>query len=275
MLEFDNEILNKITILKKNKITIKTKNYEFEIINNLMKTNDEYFVIYDKNFVNEKIKICVDEENIIYLEDIDFYNNHKMIEMLFALLQVIRNNKKLYYFEDKSTLSYICILLYGETWYMKNIYAIPSDKNFSNSLQKINDYLDNNKDKFYKYFNIERLISITRNKKINNFNIQNLLINNIILENIKIEGGIEISKKKLLIEIKNCYNSSNSSREFFGGLYQKFGMSVFSIIDYMEYFKFVEKKLKTYLHFDSYMEIPQDVISKIDVIESVNIENNV
>ena len=177
---------NKI-ILNQNNVKIKTENYEFHVIIEKMKSEDKYFTIYNKK--GEyciRIKIDNDLKNDIYLQYLNFYESCAInkslikktgtIEMLLAVLEYIKQeygNDLKYYFEDDSkiyiegitlNLGIIYILLYGETWYMKNIKAKPVSEEFIETLNIINNYLINNKDKLSHFFKL-------------NFNNNNLYYN--------------------------------------------------------------------------------------------------
>lgn len=272
---------NKI-ILNQNKIKIKTKNYEFHVIIEKMKSGDKYFIIYNKK--GEyciKIKIDNDLKNDIYLQYLNFYESCVInkslikktgtIEMLLAVLEYIKqeygNNLK-YYFEDDSkiyiegitlNLGLIYILLYGETWYMKNVKAKPVSEEFIETLNIINNYLINNKDKlsyFYKQeFN-------------NNNNLYDNIISNKLFNIIKIKYK-NITKKNLFNKIKKIYNLANNSREFLYNLYKNFGLIIFVLIDYYKYYKHITYKFKKSLNFNSYMQIPTDYINCINIIQKV------
>jgi hypothetical protein len=174
-----------------------------------------------------------------------------------------------YYFEDDSkiyiddkilNLSIIYVLLYGETWYMKHINAVPVSNDFLQNLIKINNYLINTKDKFSKFF---------QNMNINNNNNNNEdYISNNLFNTIKYKLNQNITKKIFLKNIKKIYNESNNSREFLSYLYKQYGMIIFTIIDYFEYYKYITYILKSSLNFNSFMQIPTDIVNNIHLIKS-------
>jgi hypothetical protein len=278
-----NNYLNKI-IMNENNIKIKTENYEFIVIIERMKSEDEYFTIYNKK--GEyciRIKIDNDLKNDVYLQYLNFYESCVInkslikktgtIEMLFAVLEYIKQqygNDLKYFFEDDSkihidgitlNLSIIYILLYGETWYMKNIKAIPVSKEFLETLNIINNYLVNNKDKLSYFFEF--------NFNNNNNSYENIISNKlftIIQSKYK-----NITKKKLFSKIKKIYNLSNNSREFLYNLYKYFGMIIFVLIDYYKYYKYITYKFKKSLNFNSYMQIPTYYVNSFEVIKNIEV----
>lgn len=195
-----NKIKNSKTIIEDKIILIKTNNYSFEINYTKMKSGNEYFTIFNNN--NQyciRIKKDIENTNEIYLQYLNFfescsknkslYRKIGTIEMLLCILQYIRNfyNIKLnYFFQDDSSiniaghklkLNLIYILLYGETWYMKNIHAIAISKEFNDNLLFINEYLDNNKDNIINFFKK----SFTNNEN----NISEIIISEKFIEILK------------------------------------------------------------------------------------------
>ena len=274
---------NKI-IINKNNIKIKTENYEFQVTVEKMKSGDEYFTIYNKKGEYcVRIKIDNDLKNDIYLQHLNFYEscatNKSLIkktgtiEMLFVVLEYIKQqygNDLKYFLEDDSkiyieditlNLGIIYILLYGETWYMKNIKAIPVSKEFLETLNIINDYLVNNKDKLSSFFEFTF---------DNNNNLYENIISNKLFNIIKLKHT-NITKKILLNKIKKIYNLANTSREFLYNLYKNFGMIIFVLIDYYKYYKHITYIFKKSLNFNSYMQIPTDYVNSFEVIKSINI----
>jgi hypothetical protein len=75
-----------------------------------------------------------------------------------------------------------------------------------------------------------------------------------------------ITKKQVWQNIKKIYKSSSSSRDFLQLLYKKYGMSIFIILNYYEYYQYISNKLKKILYLESYMQIPNDFISGINII---------
>jgi hypothetical protein len=268
-------------------IIINTRNYQFEITINKDIYGDEYFTIYNKDK-----KYCIrmkkdfDIENKIYLQYLNFFEtcskNKSLLkksgtlEMLLSVLQYTRDYYKenlKYIFEDDSViiiesitlkLNIIYILLYGETWYMKYVNAIPCSNEFINNLSKINEYLDTKKDSIIKYFT---KISDSNNININNNSLIDFMIPNEIFDKIKLKiNNNNLTKLKLMNEIKKIYISSNTSRIFFQKLYKKYGMIIFLLIDYFGYYKYISSLLDSRLYFDSDMRIPNDYINSIDII---------
>lgn len=274
---------NKI-IINKNNIKIKTENYEFQVTVEKMKSGDEYFTIYNKKGEYcVRVKIDNDLKNDIYLQHLNFYEscatNKSLIkktgtiEMLFVVLEYIKQqygNDLKYFLEDDSkiyieditlNLGIIYILLYGETWYMRNIKAIPVSKEFLETLNVINDYLVNNKDKLSSFFEFTF---------DNNNNLYENIISNKLFNILKLKHT-NITKKILLNKIKKIYNLANNSREFLYNLYKKFGMIIFVLIDYYKYYKHITYIFKKSLNFNSYMQIPTDYVNSFEVIKSIYI----
>jgi len=275
-----------------NNIKIKTENCEFHLIIEKMKSGDEYFTIYNKK--GEyciRVKIDNDLKNDVYLQYLNFYESceviKSLIEMLFAVLEYIKQqygtNLK-YFFEDDSkihidgitlNLSIIYILLYGETWYMKNIKAIPVSGEFLETLNIINNYLVNNKDKlsYFFEFNFNNNNNSCENI-IQRFLSEHLCVDkNYFMESdvIKQSKYENITKKKLFTKIKKIYNLSNNSREFLYNLYKYFGMIIFVLVDYYKYYKYITYKFKKSLNFNSYMQIPTDYVNSFEVIKSIEV----
>ena len=75
-----------------------------------------------------------------------------------------------------------------------------------------------------------------------------------------------ITKKQIWQHIKKIYKLSLNSREFLKLLYKKYGMSIFIILNYYEYYKYISLKLKCSIYFDAFMVIPNDFINNINVI---------
>ena len=288
--ENEYNILLKNTIPNINKnINLITTDYEFILNYQKMMSNNEYFSIYNNNG-EYCIRIKKDFEEIddIYLQKLNFFetcskNKSLMkkkgtLEILLCSLQYVRDfyNKDLnYIFQDDSSitildnkimLNIVYILLYGETWYMKYINALPYFGTFSDDLKKFNEYLLNNKDNINRFFD----------NKINNMNeifIQNININeknNNILNSIFPEKIInlnqKINKKQIWIDIKKYYKSSINSRDFLLSLYKNYGMLIFLIINYYDYFSYVKLKLKINLDINTYMIIPNTFINNINII---------
>jgi hypothetical protein len=202
------------------------------------------------------------------------------LEMLFCALQYVRDYYNIefkYVFQDDSSikindtilsLKVIYILLYGETWYIKYINAIPDDIRYSESLTLLNNYLDSTKDNIIYFFKF----TINENNNSNN----NSQIDNLISDKIFIlfkNKNVDLNKKKLLGEIKKIYKKSGSSREFLIELYKKYGMIIFLVINYFGYYKKILEKLKIKLYDETDMIIPLNIINNIDIIRNIqNIE---
>ena len=189
-------LYNNKEIIEENNILINTSNYIFEIKYTKMKSGNEYFTIFNnKGMYCIRIKKDIEYSNEIYLQYLNFFESCSKnkslikktgtIEMLLCILQYVRDfyKKNLkYFFQDDSSinildyklnLNLIYILLYRESWYMKNINAIPYDNNYLKNLKFINEYLDNNKDNILKFFRKTIENNIT---EINNNNIFNKII---------------------------------------------------------------------------------------------------
>ena len=277
-----NKIQNNKNIIEEKDILLKTDNYTFEIKYNKMKSGNEYFTIFNnKNMYCIRIKKDIENTDEIYLQHLNFFEScsknkslmrkNGTIEMLLSILQYIRDfyNKDLKYFfqdnssitiyENKLKLNLIYVLLYGKTWYMKNINAMPYDKNFLSNLEIINEYLENNKDNIT-YFFKESI------EKINNNNIYETIISKDFM-NIISKNNTEITKKQIWKDIKNIYTSSLNSREFLQLLYKRYGMIIFILLNYYEYFEYIViYKIKYSLDFNTLMVIPTDFINNINII---------
>ena len=147
---------------------------------------------------------------------------------------------------------------------MKNINALPCDINYLKNLSIINNYLDNNKDNIFKFF-----IQISKNNE-NNLNNENNILDKIISQdfiNLISKNNIKITKKQIWKDIKKIYNLSSNSRIFLQKLYKKYGMGIFIILNYYEYYQHIIFKTKYSLDFNILMQIPNDFINNINVIE--------
>jgi hypothetical protein len=279
-------IINKI-IIKEQDLSLHTSNYIFEIKYTKMKSGNEYFTIYNQNG-NYCIRIKKDfeEPNEIYLQHLNFFescakNKSLMrktgtIEMLLSILQYVSNfyNTELkYIFQDDSSinilghslkLNLIYILLYGETWYMKNFNAYCLSEEFNINLQIINEYLNTNKDNLTNFF----LKSFEYNSENNNNIIENVILEEFI--NLISKNNRTITKKQVWQDIKKIYKSSSTSRDFLQSLHKKYGMSIFIILNYYEYYQYISIKLKKILSFENYMQIPNDFINSINILSFVN-----
>jgi hypothetical protein len=291
--ENNNQGIKNKTLNEENNILINTTNYSFEIKYTKMKSGNEYFTIYNnKDQYCIRIKKDIDDPNEIYLQHLNFFescakNKSLMrktgtIEMLLSILQYIHifYGKELkYIFQDDSSitilghrlkLNLIYILLYGQTWYMKNLNAFCISEEFNINLQIINEYLNNNKDSLTKFFrkSFESIVPPTENnQEINNEN--NSISENIILQDfidLISNNSNTITKRQIWQNIKKIYKSSTSSRDFLQLLYKKYGMSIFIILNYYEYYQYISNKFKKTLSFESYMQIPNDFINSINVL---------
>ena len=282
----NNQIIENIIINKEYNKLIHTDNYSFEIKYTKMKSGSEYFTIFNNNgHYCIRIKKDIEEQNKIYLQHLNFFEScsknksllkkNGTIEMLLSILQYVHNfyGKELkYIFQDDSSikilgnklkLNLIYILLYGETWYMKNINAFCTSEEFNINLQIINEYLDTNKDNLINFFRK----SLEFNLEINNEN--NNIPENIILEdfiNLISKNNKIITKKQVWNDIKKIYNSSLNSRNFLQLLYKKYGMSIFIILNYYEYYQYISQKNEKILYFECYMQIPNNFINNINIL---------
>lgn len=266
---------------------IKTKNHEFKLEITKIKSGDIYYTI-----LNKKGEYCIrikrdkEIEKEIFIQYLNYYKScsqKNLLEMLLGMLEYIRESNKgeelKYYLEDDSTiemygkkikLNIIYILMYGKTWYMKNVEAIPISNEFVENLEKINNYMINNKDKLIHFFNLkEEMKNIENNKESENNKNNIIKIPLKILEEIKKNKNNNITSKSIISNIKKIYRESKSSREFLNELYKKYGMKIYLIIDYYSYYEYIAYKLKSQLYFNTYMEIPLKYIEKIDVLNSV------
>lgn len=270
------------------RVLVTTDNYNFEITLSKDTISDEYFTIYSSE--KECCGIMKDNlEHIVYIRHLNFFEtcakNKSLIkktgtiEMLFCILQYVRDYYKTefkYIFQDDSSikindtilsLKIIYILLYGETWYMKYIDAQPDDIRYSESLNILNNYLDSTKDNIIYFF---KFTINENNNSNNNSQIDTLLSDKIFI--LFKNKNVDLTKKKLLNEIKKIYKKSVSSREFLLELYKKYGMIIFLVINYFGYYKKNLEKLKIKLYDETDIVIPLSVINNIDVIR--NIQNN-
>ena len=291
--ENNNQGIKNTIVIEENNILIHTSNYSFQIEYIKTKLNNVYFTIYNnKGEYCIRIKKDIDEPNKIYLQYLNFFEscakNKSLIrkvgtvEMLLSILQYVHTfygKEFRYIFQDDSSinisgyklkLNLIYILLYGKTWYMKNLNAFCTSKEFNINLQIINEYLDNNKDNITKFFRKTFEFTIPPNKtnpEINNIN--NSISEDIILKdfiNLISKNTNKFTKKQVWQNIKNIYKSSSSSRDFLQLLYKKFGMSIFIIVNYYEYYQYISNITEKILYFESYMQIPNDFINIIDVL---------
>lgn len=279
------EKLAKVIIIEEKSIVINTCNYTFNIEYIKIKSGTEYFTIFNNNGLYYiRIKKDIEEPSIIYLQQLNFFEHctknkslirKEIIEILLSILQYVHNFYKIelkYIFQDDSSinilghnlkLNLIYILLYGETWYMKNISAFSISEEFNINLAIINEYIDNNKDILNKFF---------RKSFEFNFEIKNK--NSNISENIILEDFISlvsknnntITKKQVWQDIKKIYKSSSNSRFFLQLLYKKYGMIIFIILNYYEYYQYISYKLMKILVFESYMQIPINFINNINIL---------
>ena len=143
---------------------------------------------------------------------------------------------------------------------MKNIKAKPVSEEFIETLNIINNYLINNKDKLSHFFKLN----------FNNNNLYDNIISNELFNIIKIKYK-NITKKNLFNKIKKIYDLANNSREFLYNLYKYFGLIIFVLIDYYKYYKHITYIFKKSLNFNSYMQIPTDYINSIEIIKKIEI----
>lgn len=288
-IEFSNYNNNKVNYEKYNtgNVLVTTINYTFDIKLSSDSIGDKYFTIYSGE--KQCIELMKDNsENIIYLRHLNFFEscakNKSLIkktgtlEMLFCALQYVRDFYKTefkYIFKDNSSikindtilsLRIIYIFLYGKTWYMKYINAYPDNIKYLQSLDILNDYLDKTKDIIIYFFRFK----INKNNNENNNSNVDDLISDEIFDLFK-KKNLDLTKIKLLNEIKKIYRNTNSSREFLVELYKKYGMIIFLLINYFGYYQKILEKLKIKLYFETDMIIPLSVINNIDVIRSSEI----
>jgi hypothetical protein len=275
-----------ITVIEEKNILLTTSNYTFEIKYTKMKTGSEYFTILNK-YGQYCIRIKKDIENIndIYLQHLNFFESCSKnksllrksgtIEMLLAILQYVRDfygiGEFKYIFQDDSSinilghhlkLNLIYILLYGKTWYMKNVNAIALSSEFNQNLEEFNKYLDSNKDNITKFF---RNYFENSNENANKNNISENIISSDFI-NLIAKNNTTITKNKIWKDIKNIYSLSSSSRDFLESLYKKYGMAIFIILNYYDYYHYISIKIKVSINFNILMMIPNDFINSINVI---------
>ena len=113
---------------------------------------------------------------------------------------------------------------------------------------------------------IELGTKLVKNAKRNMNNKYNNILDLIIPDKI-ISSNEKINKKQIWINIIKCYKSSVNSRDFLLSLYKNYGMSIFLLINYYDYFSYVKLKLKINLDINTYMIIPNIFINNIDIIQ--------
>lgn len=264
-----------------NLILLKTSNYEFEVKYRKMKSGCEYFIIFNNN--NEQcsiiIKKYIEIPDDIFFErlnffEYDFNDSSRPYEMLLAILQYVRDfygTNLNYIFQDNSSinilgeqlkLNLIHILLYGKTWYMKNIDAVSLSNEFNQNLHIINEYLDTNKDNITKFF--RRSFEYT-NEINNNNNISDTIVLDNFIHLIQ-KNNEAVTKKHIWKNIKYIYSLASSSRHFLKLLYKKYGMAIFIILNYYEYYQYITYKFEKILNLECHMQIPNDFINSINVL---------
>ena len=190
------------------------------------------------------------------------------------------NNTELY-------LSIINILLFGKSLYTEYLNAQPYDEPYEtpynnseiNRLNILNNYLINNKDQFYKFFikSYDEYRYFINHNTDKNYNNNEFLINKIISDdfmnniisddfmNIIKLNEINISKKHIWNFIRNKCKKADCSRDFLQSLYKKFGLSIFLILNYKEYSKYIGLKHMISLNILELMIIPDEIIKSINV----------
>jgi hypothetical protein len=261
------------TVNSETKYEIITSNYIFEINKKRMKSGNEYYQI-----LNEKGRECVkiakyhENEEIIYLQHLNYFEScstnkslmrkHGTLEMLNGMLEFVNREypDKRYIFEDDSSitiegkrisLNILYVLLYGETWYMRNINAVPLDRDFLEKLERINNYLTLNKDEFITFIKIEDNEEIINRETLNN-----------ILTNSN-------NKKMNIKGLKRIYEESITSRDFLQKIYKRYGMGIFLLVNYYGYYEYINRKIHSKLNFNTEFEIPKEYINEISVIRDI------
>ena len=266
-----------------NLVLLKTSNYEFEVKYRKMKSGCEYFMISNNNSHYVQMKKYIEIPDDIFLEHLNFFDydfndssgETRSVEMLLAILQYVRDfygTNLNYIFQDNSLINIlgkqlkmnlIYILLYGKTWYMKYVDAVSLSNEFNQNLAFINEYLDTNKDNITKFFRR----SFEYNDEINNNNnhISDIVVLDHFLDLI-IQKNAAITKRHIWKNIKYIYSLASSSLHFFKLLYKKYGMAIFVILDYYEYYQYISYKFEKILYLDCHMQIPNDFINTINAL---------
>lgn len=221
------------------------------------------------------------------LFEYDFNNSSGEIrsgsyEMLLAILQYIRDfygTNLNYIFQDNSLINIlgeqlkmnlIYILLYGKTWYMKYIDAVSLSNEFYENLVFINEYLDTKKNNITKFFRKSfEYIDETNNNNDDDENNKKTISDIVVLDHfldLIIQKNAAITKKHIWKNIKYIYSLASSSRHFIKLLYKKYGMAIFVILNYYEYYQYISYKFEKILHLGCHMQIPNDFINSINLI---------
>lgn len=275
-----------------NLILLKTSNYEFEVKYRKMKSGCEYFMISNEQ-CSIIIKKYIEIPDDIFLEHLDLFDydfndssgETRSVEMLLAILQYVRDfygTNLNYIFQDNSLINIlgeqlkmnlIYILLYGKTWYMKYVNAVSLPNEFNQNLAFINEYLDTTKDNITKFFRRSfEYIGENNNNHNNNHDDENnkkTISDIVVLDHfldLMIQKNAAITKRHIWKNIKYIYSLASSSRHFIKLLYKKYGMAIFVILDYYEYYQYISYKFEKILHFECHMQIPNDFINSINII---------
>ena len=282
-----------------NLILLKTSNYEFEVKYRKMKSGCEYFMVSNGQ-CSIIIKKYIEIPDDIFLEHLDLFDydfndssgETRSVEMLLAILQYVRDfygTNLNYIFQDNSLINIlgkqlkmnlIYILLYGKTWYMKYVDAVSLSNEFNQNLAFINEYLDTTKDNITKFFRRSFEYIGENNNNNNDDDDENNNHNNdennkttisdiVVLDHflhLMIQKNAAITKRYIWKNIKYIYSLASSSLHFFKLLYKKYGMAIFVILDYYEYYKYISYKFEKILHLECHMQIPNDFINSINII---------
>jgi hypothetical protein len=277
------EIKTKNYIFQVNKKRMKSGDEYYEIFNKKGRTcvkiakyhdNEEIIYLQHLNYYES----CSKNKSLI--------RKYGTLEMLNGILEFVNRESPLkkYYFEDDSmnlskrsgdkelfsgtpvkenssiriegeqiSLNILYVLLYGETWYMININAIPLDMDFIEKLERINNYLINNKDELIAFLKIDKEEEIINKDKLNK------ILSNSNNKNIKIKG------------LKRIYEESITSRDFLQKLYKIYGMGIFLLVNYYGYYEYINRKIHSKLNFNIEFEIPKEYIKEISVIRDIKV----
>ena len=272
------KIKSNMTINTNTNFEVITNNYKFVVNHKKMKSGNEIFEILNgQNKICVKIVKFIDNNEVIYLQHLNYFEScsknksllrkNGTLEMLNGMLEFVYRlypNQK-YYFEDDSSitigghilrLNILYVLIYGKTWYMKNINAIPIDKEFNQKLSTINEYLTSNLDELKAFFIFEE-----GNEMINE-ETYNIILSKSSNKNLK--------KSNIFNSIKKIYNESTSSRDFLQKINSKFGMSIFLSGNYYSYYDYINRKIHSKLNFNTEMEIPEEYMNSLNVINSID-----
>jgi hypothetical protein len=148
---------------------------------------------------------------------------------------------------------------------MKYVDAVSLSNEFNQNLQIINEYLDTSKDNIIKFFrrSFENMNEINNNN--NNNNISDIVILDDFIHLIQ-KNNETVTKVHIWKNIKSIYSLASSSRYFLQLLHKKYGMAIFIILNYYEYYQYISIKKKISVDFNNLMIIPNNFINSINVL---------